>query len=251
MACEAAAGSVKVKRFTGKCPLGGCGCERKQVILGKGYEDQGAEARRKVWNHLRYSTAHQYSADTAEEASMAVDNLMLDEDSWLVVSEQTWTLEEWERFLEDQELAAAEEEQEERPKQGGVAEPPGHPPPSRGTAAKSKATGRAGSSRDHLSDRLQDQIKRQTKNMLFFTKAASTCISALQVASNMSQEAARVFQQQKQQMEDGMEEMIDAFGLDRSDLNTRDKRRRSLRDSTSTSVTLAQDVRRRSRSRGR
>ena len=241
---------VKVKVFKGKCPLGGCGCERKQVILGKGYEDQGAEARRKVWNHLRYSTAHQYAADTAEEASIAVDNLMLDEDSWLVISEQTWTLDEWERFLEDQELAAAEEEQEERPKHSGVAEPPGHPPPGRTTAAKSKAT-RAASSRDNLSDRLQDQIKRQTKNMLFFTKAASTCISALQVASNMSQEAARVFQQQKQQMEDGMEEMIDAFGLDRSDLNTRDKRRRSLRDSTSTSVTLAQDVRRRSRSRGR
>ena len=236
--------NVKVKVFKGKCPIGGCGCEKKKVPLGTGYEDQGQEARRRVWNHLRYSTAHQFSGDTAEEASIAVDNLMLDEDSWLVISEQDWTIDEWEAFLRSEEEAAAADEV---PMQGSTPMPSGNPrSQSRGTSAKSKPA--AGRGPEDLTARLQEQIKRQTKNMLFFTKAASTCISALQVASNMSQEAARVFQQQKQAMEEGMEEMIDAFGLDRADLSRGSTRRMRLRDAAS-SVTLARDVRRSSRSR--
>ena len=91
--------------------------------------------------------------------------------------------------------------------------------------------------------RLEAQIKRQTMNMLHFTKAASSCIAALTVAADMSRQAANTFEQQRAAMEEGMEEMVAAFGLEP------EQRRRSYRRQLDVSderlqIDLARNVRR-------
>jgi hypothetical protein len=79
--------------------------------------------------------------------------------------------------------------------------------------------------------------------MLHFTRAASTCISALKVAADMSRQAANTFEQQRLAMEEGMEEMISAFGLE-PEQRRRSGRRQLDASTESMQIDLARQVRR-------
>jgi len=223
----AAGDKVTVRRFVGRCPVGGCskaGCD-----LGKGYDDEGSEARRKVFCHLRYSPQHEGSFRTDEDVSDLLDT----DDSWLVVTTQEWSQEEYDLYVSENPDAMEAQDDEAAGK--GVPEPAEGPSKGRGKP-RSKSKPSSGSyaprpprqprSQGHepgLERRLEAQIKRQTMNMLHFTKAASSCIAALNVAADMSRQAANTFEQQRAAMEEGMEEMVAAFGLEP------EQRRRSYR----------------------
>ena len=245
---EGAAGEkVIVRRFVGRCPVGGCtkaGCD-----LGKGYEDGGAEARRKVFCHLRYSPQHEGSFGTDDEVSDLLDT----DDSWLLETKQEWTQDEFDQFVTENPDAMEAQDDEAAGK--GVPEPAEGPSKGKGKP-RSKSKASSGSygrrppwqprSQGHepgLERRLEAQIKRQTMNMLHFTKAASSCIAALNVAADMSRQAANTFEQQRAAMEEGMEEMVAAFGLEP------EQRRRSYRRQLDVSderlqIDLARNVRR-------
>lgn len=239
----AAGDKVTVRRFVGRCPLGGCskaGCD-----LGKGYEDGGAEARRKVFCHLRYSPQHEGQFGTDEEVSDLLDT----DSSWRLETNQQWTQDEFDQFIAEN--PDAMEAQDDAAAGQGVPEPAEAPSKGKGKA-KSKGKGSSKSSpqarqrsQGHdpgLERRLEDQIKRQTRNMLHFTRAASTCISALKVAADMSRQAASTFEHQRLAMEEGMEEMISAFGLEPEQ---RRPSRRQLEASTEgMQIDLARQVRR-------
>ena len=64
-----------------------------------------------------------------------------------------------------------------------------------------------------ISSDLEAQNRKQTANMLHFAKAASSCISALKVAAQLSRDAASTFDRERTNMEEKCEEMIAAFGL--------------------------------------
>ena len=159
---------------------------------------------------------------------------------------QGWTQEEFDQFL-----AQGHED-----KQGDAtmpAEPRGLPPTAdEGREGKGKGKGKdkgggggnvrnSRSSSNHgLESKLEAQIRRQTENMLHFTKAASSCISALRIAADMSRQAATTFDRERQAMEEGCEAMIDAFGLYPRQLS---RSRKQLEDD-STPYELARHVRR-------
>lgn len=228
-AMSAAADMCQVKKFVGRCPVGGCskeGCD-----MGRGYEDGGADARKKVWNHLRYSPQHANEFRSDEEVD---DRMDMDVDAWLKVTTQEWTQEEFEQhFAEgdgEEPSRVPEPDDEPRPKSKGKG----------GKGGKGKSKGKGG---HDLEGRLEQQIRQQTANMLHFTKAAGTCISALRVASDMCRQASLTFDKQREAMEEGMEEMIVAFGID----PPRRQRRQNLElgSSSSTQIDLARAVRRR------
>ena len=93
-AMAAAEEKFEVRRYVGRCPVGGCtkeGCD-----MGKGYEDGGAEARKRVWNHLRWSPQHNGEFGSDE----AVDDLLdSNEDAWLKVSTQQWDQNEFDQLM--------------------------------------------------------------------------------------------------------------------------------------------------------
>ena len=240
----AAGDKVTVRRFVGRCPVGGCtkaGCD-----LGKGYEDGGAEARRKVFCHLRYSPQHEGSFGTDDEVSDLLDT----DDSWLLETNQEWTQDEYDQFVRENPDAMGAQDDEAGGK--GVPEPDEAPSKGKGKPrSKSKPSSGSHAPRPPrqprhappLEMRLEAQIKRQTMNMLHFTKAASSCIAALNVAADMSRQAANTFEQQRAAMEEGMEEMVAAFGLEP------EQRRRSYRRQLDVSderlqIDLARNVRR-------
>ena len=80
-------------------------------------------------------------------------------------------------------------------------------------------------------------------NMLHFTKAASSCIAALNVAADMSRQAANTFEQQRAAMEEGMEEMVAAFGLEPEHRRRSNRRKLDVSDD-SLQIDLARNVRR-------
>ena len=234
---SAADGMVQVKRFVGRCPVGGCskeGCD-----MGKGYEDGGADARKKVWNHLRWSPQHGGQFPSDEE----VDDLLdADEDAWLKVSTQEWNQEDFDQLMAERDGQDNSDEQASR----SVPEPDGTPKSKgkgkqgkEGKGGKGKSKGKGS---PNLENRLESQIRKQTENMLHFSRAAGTCISALRVASDMCSQAATTFDKQREAMEEGMEEMIVAFGID----PPRRQRRQNLElgSGASTNIDLAKRVRR-------
>jgi hypothetical protein len=237
----AAGDKVTVRRFVGRCPLGGCtkaGCD-----LGKGYEDSGAEARRKVFCHLRYSPQHEGHFATDEEVSDILDG----DGSWLLETKQQWTQDEFDQFLAENPDAM---EQDDAAAGQGVPEPSEGQSKGKGKAkSKGKGSNKHGPqalqprSQMGLERRLEEQIKRQTRNMLHFTKAASSCISALKVAADMSRQAANTFEQQRLAMEEGMEEMVAAFGLE-PEQRRRSSRRQLEASTDNLQIDLARQVRR-------
>jgi hypothetical protein len=222
--------NVTVVRSCGKCPFGNC--SKAGDMLGKGYNDFGAVARRKVWNHVRYSPQHEYvSHEPKAEADDMVSTLLdADPGAWLVEDEQQWTETEYQQWLDNKAQATEEA--------GAIPEPKGRPRPSGGggggRSSKSPAPKvRASSSRsdeagEGLSAKLEEQIRRQTQNMLHFTRASSSCIQALTVAGSMARDAARTFDEQRVQLQRGVEEMIDAFGIEPP--AKRKKSRNEIRD---------------------
>ena len=230
----AAGDNVNVRRFVGRCPVGGCskaGCD-----LGKGYDDEGSEARRKVFCHLRYSPQHEDRFRTDDDVSDLLDT----DDSWLVVTTQEWTQEEYDLYVSENPDAMEAQDDEADGKK--VPEP--EPEPSNGRVKhRSKSNASSGSyahrpprgprSQGHehwLERKLEAQIKRQTMNMLHFTKAASSCIAALNVAADMSRQAAKTFEQQREAMEEGMEEMVEAFGLEPEHRRSSNRRKLDVND---------------------
>ena len=242
---EGAAGEkVIVRRFVGRCPVGGC--TKAGSDLGRGYDDDGAEARRKVFCHLRYSPQHAGRFGTDEEVSDLLDN----DDSWLLEANQEWSQDEYDKYVRENPDAMGAQDDEAGGK--GVPEPDEAPSKGKGKPrSKSKPSSGSHAPRPPrqprrappLEMRLEAQIKRQTMNMLHFTKAASSCIAALNVAADMSRQAANTFEQQRAAMEEGMEEMVAAFGLEP------EQRRRSYRRQLDVSderlqIDLARNVRR-------
>jgi hypothetical protein len=216
LAMSEEANNVVVVRFTGKCPLGNC--SKGKDLLGKGYNDNGKEARRKVWNHVRYSPQHGYvSHECAAEADDMV-SVLLDSDpgAWLVENEQRWTEAEYQQLETEgqpDEEAGTVPEPKGRPRSGG-----GGGGRSRGAAPKTRAASSSDRPADDtgeaLGAKLEEQIRRQTKNMLHFTRASACCIQALTVAGSMARDAAKTFDDQRVQLQRGVEEMIDAFGIE-------------------------------------
>ena len=222
---EDEAKTVAVVRFSGKCPLGNC--SKGNELLGKGYNDNGKEARRKVWNHVRYSPQHEYvSCDPAEADDMVTVLLDSDPGAWLVENEQRWTEADYQRWEIEEQL---DEEA------GTVPEPKGRPRSGSGGGGRSKSSAapkrrahssssRADDTGEGLSAKLEEQIRRQTNNMLHFTRASATCMQALLVAGNMARDAARTFDDQRVQLQRGVEEMIDAFGIEPPSKRTKSRR---------------------------
>ena len=227
----------------GRCPLGGC--SKHGQDLGKGYEDDGACARRKVWNHLRNSPQQAGHFNSDEDVSDCIDS---DVSAWLSVSTQKWTQDEFDQWM------AENADRDEAEAGQAVPEPTGLPGKGKGkdkgkgkgirTSTSSQPRPRTVFEGGGLDRKLEDQIRRQTQNMLHSTRAASTYIDALRVAADMSRQAAAAFEQQRLAMEEGMEEMIDAFGLE-----PQQRRRRSARNQLDPStgnmqIDLARQVRR-------
>lgn len=206
-AMAAADGKMEVRRFVGRCPIGGCSKEGQD--LGKGYEDAGAEARKRVWNHLRWSPQHEGRFDSDE----AVDDFMdADDDAWLRISTQLWDMEEFDQLMANQDMADDPESAVPEPA-GAPSARPKSKPKGKGKGQEQGQRGGKGKGKS-LQDRLDYQIRKQTENMYHFSKAAGVCIAALRVASNMCEQAAKTFDKQREAMEEGMEEMIEAFGID-------------------------------------
>ena len=226
-------GQVVVRRFVGRCPIGGC--SREGCDLGKGYEDGGADARKKVWNHLRYSSSHEGVFGADEEVSEYLDR---EEEHWLKISEQIWQQEEF-----DQYIAETAEPQPDIPEPEGA--PPMVKPKSKGKGKdKAKGEGKGKGKDKDLSKLLEWQLKKQTENMYYFSRAAGTCISALKVASEMCRQAADTFDRQKNGMEEGMEAMIEAFGIDPPKTRRGRGSLSELSSGSSANLSLAREVRR-------
>ena len=228
-----------VRRFVGRCPLGGC--SKAGQDMGRGYEDNGDDARKRVWNHLRYSPAHAKSFTSDEE----VDNILeADVDAWLLASTQEWSQSEFDQHFLEPEL----EEDYVGESSSAVPEPDGSPKgKGKGKGkGKDKGSGKGkGKSKAEpdLNTRLERQIKQQTENMLHFTRSASTCISALKVAADMCRQASTTFDRQREGMEEGMEEMIAAFGIDPPQRRHRQNAELTF-SSSSNQIDLARQVRR-------
>lgn len=187
---------IKVKVFKGKCPFGGCETKQGPRKLGKHYED-AAEIRRRVYNHCKFSSYHTGMFDNDDALCEQLDG---DVEAWLITEEEEWDQNEF-----DEMMASGENEGP----QVGVPEPVKGGSKGEGKS-EVKQKGRGGGKLEHT---LQDQIRRQTQNMMHFTKAASTCISALKLSAQISRDAASAFDRERQNMEEGCEEMIAAFGL--------------------------------------
>jgi len=252
---------VKVLRFTGRCPIGGCSKAKTKDHMGISYEDAGCEVRRKVYNHVRYSPQHEYKDDPNGD-DLVNELLDADVEKWLTQSTQHWTSAEWNEY-NSHDRADENEQDEAAAESRGVPEPAGFPSKkararpsyrpmsydrsrSRDRRSRSRSRPRTATPEtegaSQIIDKLEEQIKRQTQNMLHFTKAASTCISALKVAADMSREAARVFDTQRQAVEEGLKKMIDSFGLEPQ----RNRRRHHAYELTdrNTAIDLARAVRR-------
>jgi hypothetical protein len=206
--------------------------------MGKGYEDNGAEARKKVWNHLRYSPKHE---DMGFDTDEAVDDFLeMNEANWLQISTQLWNQEDFDQLMADLEGEAQEPD-------NSVPEPAGKPSARPKTKGKGKGKwqeqGKRGGNKS-IDDELRSQIQKQTANMYHFSKAATTCIAALRVAAEMCDQASKTFSAQKEAMEEGMEAMIDAFGID-PPRRSRNKMIPELSGGgSSTQIDLARQVRR-------
>ena len=221
---EDEAKTVAVVRFSGRCPLGNC--SKGNEMLGKGYNDNGKAARRKVWNHVRYSPQHEYvSLDPAEADDMVTVLLDSDPGAWLVEDEQRWTeaeYQKWETKGQPDEEAGTIPEPKGTPRSGG-----GGGGRSKSAAPKKRAqssSSRADDTGEALGAKLEEQIRRQTTNMLHFTRASATCMQALAVAGSMARDAARTFDEQRVQLQRGVEEMIDAFGIEPPAKRTKSRR---------------------------
>ena len=238
----AMADKCSVRRFVGRCPLGGC--SKAGQDMGRGYEDNGDDARKRVWNHLRYSPAHMKSFTSDEEVDDLLDS---DVDAWLLASTQEWLQSEFDQhFLVEAEPELEEDYVEESA--SAVPEPDGSPKgKGKGKGkGKDKGSGKGkGKSKAEpdLTTRLERQIRQQTQNMLHFTRAASTCISALKVAADMCRQASTTFDRQREGMEEGMEEMIAAFGIDPPQRRHRQNAELTF-SSSSNQIDLARQVRR-------
>ena len=196
---------VEVKRFCGRCPIGGC--SKEGMDMGKGYEDNGDMARKRVWNHIRWSPQHR---DLGLNSDQDVTNYMeANEHLWLDVSVQLWEQNEFDQLMADQGVADEPD--------NSVPEPAGKPrarPKYKGKGkGKGQEQGRKGGNKS-IDDELRWQIKQQTQNMLHFSKASSVCIASLRVAKDMCDQASTTFSCQKAAMEAGIEEMIEAFGIE-------------------------------------
>ena len=234
----AMADKCSVQRFVGRCPVGGC--SKAGQDMGKGYDDNGEEARKRVWNHLRYSSFHSKSFTSDEEVDDLLDN---DVEAWLVESTQEWSQAEWDQHFREKEPEVGEDDFEEGA--SAVPEPDGSPRKGKGKGkGKDKGSGKGkGKSKAEpdLTAKLERQIRQQTQNMLHFTRAASTCISALKVAADMCRQASTTFDRQREGMEEGMEEMIAAFGIDPPQ---RRRRNELTLSGGSNQIDLARQVRR-------
>jgi hypothetical protein len=206
--------------------------------MGKGYDDHGQEARKRVWNHLRYSSFHSASFASGEEVDDLLDN---DVDAWLSESTQEWSQAEWDAHFREKEP----EEDDFDEGASAIPEPDGSPRKGKGKGkGKDKGSGKGkGKSKAEpdLTAQLERQIRQQTQNMMHFTRAASTCISALKVASDMCRQASTTFDRQREGMEEGMEEMIAAFGIDPPQ---RRRRNELTLSGGSNQIDLARQVRR-------
>ena len=194
---------VIITKFTGVCPLG---CmekgSNKARILGKSYERIDG-ARKFVFNHLAWSPKHE--DQSFHHSPDGVKQYMAEnEDLWCIQEDQTWTQRQFDEWKQEHSAPVPQE-------------PAGPPPgkaaaPGKGQKGKSQKGKGKGAAAD-LEATLKSQIDSQTRNMMHFVKAASTCISALKLASTISQEAMQCFDRERQNMEEGCEQMISAFGL--------------------------------------
>ena len=228
-------GKITVRRFCGRCPFGGC--SKAGQDMGKGYEDNGEAARIKVWNHIRYSPKHE---DMGFDTDEAVDDYMdANEASWLVITNQKWDQEEFDQLMAYRRGDADEPD-------NSVPEPAGKPSAKHKAKGKGKCKWQEGQrgGNNSLEHDLRMQIQRQTANMYHFSRAASTCISALRVAANMCSDASRTFTHQKDQMEEGMEAMIDAFGIEPPSRSRNKGNPELCASASSTQIDLARQVRR-------
>ena len=226
---------ITVRRYCGRCPIGGC--SKAGQNMGIGYEDNGELARQKVWNHVRYSPKHE---DMGFDTDEAVDDFLdANESSWLQITNQQWDQEEFDQLQADQRGDANEPD-------NSVPEPAGKPSAKPKTKGKGKGKlqeGKKGGN-NSLENELRWQIQRQTANMFHFSKAASTCISALRVAANMCDQASRTFTHQKEAMEEGMDAMIDAFGIEPPSRSRNKMNPELCAGASSTQMDLARQVRR-------
>lgn len=198
MASHGSKNMINVKCFKGVCPIGNCGAQgRGARKMGKSYEDM-EEIRRKVFNHVKFSSYHQgvYSSD--EDIIDFLDSNVAD---WCIEENEEWDQDEFDQVMQTQDA--------EKGGQKGAAEPEAE----KGAGGSADWRGGKGKGKSSLEQSLQAQIKKQTANMLHFTKAASTCISALRVAAQISRDAASSFDRERTNLEEGCEEMISAFGL--------------------------------------
>lgn len=197
MASHGSKNMINVKCFKGVCPIGNCGAQgRGARKMGKSYEDM-EEIRRKVFNHVKFSSYHQgvYSSD--EDIISFLDSNVAD---WCIEENEEWDQDEFDQVMQTQDAEKGGQKEAEPEAEKGA----GGSADWRGGKCKGKSS---------LEQSLQAQIKKQTANMLHFTKAASTCISALRVAAQISRDAASSFDRERTNLEEGCEEMISAFGL--------------------------------------
>lgn len=230
---------VEVRRIVGRCPLGGC--SRAGCDLGKGYEDGGRDARKKVFNHLRYSPQHEGQFDCDEAVFALLDT---DEDAWKKVTTQMWSQEEFDQLMAEHEDQDSDDTASRVPEPDAAPRAKSKGKGKEGKEGKGKSKGKGREREGGLENRLEQQIRKQTENMLHFTRAAGTCISALRVAADMSRQAALTFDTQRAAMEEGMEEMISAFGIDPPRQQRRRRHRELELSGSSTQIDLARQVRR-------
>ena len=170
------------------------GSSTKKRCLGmpKKIYDGEEEVRRRVENHLRYSPKHSAEFQNDDEA---VNKILIE----AVEEYMTQTVEEWDEDEWFQEHGG-----------GDDAAAPG--------TSSSKGAGRGSAGSAHGGPRglqrdLAAQIATQTANMLHFSRAASMVLNTLRTAHEVSMQAANSFQRQLEDMEEGCENMIQAFGI--------------------------------------
>ena len=192
---------VCVEVHKGKCPLG-ADCQNEAFLkkhgprkLGKSYHGPD-EIRRRVFNHVRFSSHHLSTFDKDEAIMEYMD---ANEADWLIVDKETWKKSEWDQFLLEEDAVSRQEDDEADVRDAGAE----YEPPS-SSKGKGKVKGK-GKGKHDMTAVLAGQIARQTQNMMMFMKASTTCISALKIAADISRDAAATFEREKLNLEEGCE----------------------------------------------
>ena len=188
---------ICVEVIKGKCPLGD-DCQNEAFLkkngprkLGKSYHGPD-EIRRRVFNHLRFSSHHLNTFDKDEDI---MEYMETNEADWLMRDTETWRQSEWDQFQAEQEAANREGDEAADARDAAADSEPPQP----------KGKGKGKDKGKDMTAVLAAQIARQTQNMMMFMKASTTCISALKIAADISRDAAATFEREKLNLEEGCE----------------------------------------------